>query len=104
MRKTINFKRVLFVALALVMLVGTVVTGVIGVSAENSTTPTSGTWGGIDWVLSDDGTLTISPTDNVITKKKPWSGELYARGEVPAAVNDAISAFSAKITHLTNFF
>lgn len=51
----------------------------------------SGTWGGIDWTLYNDGTLTISPTQNTITKTKPWSGELYQVGEWPAAVNDAIS-------------
>ena len=49
------------------------------------------TWGGIDWMLTEDGTLTIRPTDNAITKTKPWSGELYERGEWPAAVNDSIS-------------
>ena len=54
----------------------------------------SGTWGGIDWTLTDDGTLTIAPTVHEITKKKPWSGELYQVGEWPAAVNDAINAIT----------
>ena len=52
----------------------------------------SGTWGGIDWTLTDDGTLTIAPTVHTITKKKPWSGELYQVGEWPAAVNDALTS------------
>ena len=59
---------------------------------------TGGTWGGIDWTLDADGTLTITPTKNEITKKKPYSEtdpkEFYRVGEVPAAVNDAISAIA----------
>lgn len=56
----------------------------------------SGTWGGIDWVLDEDGMLTISPTVNEIEKTKPYSdsGELYQVGEVPAAVNDAVDAIA----------
>ena len=57
-----------------------------------------GTWGGIDWTLTTDGTLTIAPTVNEITKVKPYSKtnpkELYQVGEWPAAVNDAITAIT----------
>lgn len=64
------------------------------VTALAAEVDSSGTWGGIDWVLGTDGTLTISPTQNTITKYKPWTNpkELYKVGEWPAAVNDAISA------------
>ena len=61
-------------------------------SAHEHEIDTLGTWGGIDWTLTTDGTLIIAPTVNPITKKKPWSGELYQVGEWPAAVNDAITS------------
>lgn len=63
---------------------------------QNGNIESGGTWGGIDWTLTTDGTLTIAPTVNEITKIKPYSdtNELYQVGEVPAAVNDAISAIT----------
>lgn len=82
-------KRILAALLSICLLVGLLPTAAFADAA------TGGTWGGIDWTLSEDGTLTIAPTVNTITKTKPWSTtspkELYEVGECPAAVNDAIS-------------
>lgn len=70
----------------------------VNVASESIDGTSGGTWGGIDWTLTSDGTLTIAPTVNEITKTKPYSKtnpkELYQVGEVPAAVNDAISAIT----------
>ena len=67
-------------------------------SAQEQEIDSKGTWGGIDWTLTTDGTLTIAPTVNEITKVKPYSKtnpkELYQVGEWPAAVNDAITAIA----------
>jgi len=38
----------------------------------------SGTWGGIDWTLSEDGTLTISPSSNPVPDEN--CGKQYASG------------------------
>lgn len=84
--------------LLLVLLSITYAGGGGNLSAQEPEIDSYGTWGGIDWTLTTDGTLTIAPTDNEITKIKPWSKtepkELYQRGEWPAAVNDAISAIT----------
>ena len=53
----------------------------------------SGAMGGVDWTLTDDGTLTISPAQGEVTKKKPDSQELYKAGEWAAAVNDAATGY-----------
>ena len=78
--------------LTLLIILLSVLCGSSNLSAQEI--ESSGTWGGIDWTLTTDGTLTIAPTDNEITKVKPWSGEYYQRGEWPAAVNDAITAIT----------
>ena len=87
-------KRILSMFLCLCLLAGLL--PVQTLAAESAVT--RGTWGGIDWTLTTDGTLTIAPTVNEITKTKPYSEtnpkELYQVGEVPAAVNDAISAIT----------
>ena len=46
---------------------------------------TSGTWGGIDWTLTDDGTLTIKPTEGTpgTDNSGKWS---YEVGQWPEAV------------------
>ena len=100
-----KFKRLLACLLSLMMVVSLFPLSAVTASAakidetntvsENNndeiTVVDGGTWGGIDWTYTSDGTLTIAPTDNEITKTKPWSGELYQRGELPAAVNDDIN-------------
>ena len=86
------------ILMLLILLSITYADGGGNLSAQEPEIESSGTWGGIDWTLTTDGTLTIAPTDNEITKIKPWSEtnpkELYQRGEWPAAVNDAISAIT----------
>ena len=95
------FKKTLAWLLALMMIIGMMPISVFAAETETGdsngiveTIEANGTWGGIDWTLTSDGTLTIAPTENEITKKKPWSGELYKKGEWPAAVNDAITAIT----------
>lgn len=54
----------------------------------------SGTWGGIDWTLTTDGTLTIEPTNNEITDKKHGNqSKFYERGQVPCGANLAWTAY-----------
>ena len=101
-----KFKRLLACLLSFMMVVSLFPMSAITAFAEESdeiatvsdNETKSGTWGGIDWTLTTDGTLTIAPTVNEITKTKPYSKtnpkELYQVGEVPAAVNDAISAIT----------
>ena len=98
MNKNQNWRRVLSLLFAMVMLVSIMVVGaIVAFADEAETEPTvvsSGTWGGIDWTLDSEGTLTIAPTKNTITLVKPYSGngELYAVGEWPAAVNSTVTA------------
>ena len=102
-----KFKRLLVCLLSLMMVVSIFsMSAITAFAAEadeiatvsESTIIDGGTWGGIDWTLTTDGTLTIAPTVNEITKTKPYSKtnpkELYQVGEVPAAVNDAITAIT----------
>lgn len=95
-----KIKRMLATLLSLTLVLSMVSTGIVPAYAaeETTTVSESGTWGGIDWTLTTDGTLTITPTVNEITKTKPYSEtnpkERYQVGEVPAAVNDAISAIT----------
>lgn len=57
----------------------------LGSNGEVAKQPESGTWGGIDWTLTNDGTLTIAPT-----KGEPVSdansGKTYEVGEWREAV------------------
>ena len=88
-------KRILSMLLCLCLLAGLLPVQTL---AADAAIDSSGTWGGIDWTLTVDGTLTIAPTKNEITKVKPYSEtnpkELYQVGEVPAAVNDAVSTIT----------
>ena len=93
------FKRFLACLLSLMMLVSLIPFGAISVSAaeveeeeinsvsesnDEITVVDSDTWGGIDWTLTSDGTLTIAPTDNEITDVRQWDhSQLYERGEWP---------------------
>ena len=104
MNKT--FKKFLFCLLSLTLLISICAVGAFAASTDEgevnavseSNIVDGGTWGGIDWTLTSDGTLTIAPTVNEITKAKPYSKtnpkELYQVGEVPAAVNDTISSIT----------
>ena len=55
-------KRIIGIFITVVMLVGLMTVISISVSAEEPAIESSGTWGGIDWTLTTDGTLTIAPT------------------------------------------
>ena len=77
-------KRILSMLLCLCLLVGFMPLQTL--AAESIVT--GGTWGGIDWTLDADGTLTITPTDKVITDYKHGNKtELYERGQVPCGAN-----------------
>ncbi|MBR4847026.1 MAG: leucine-rich repeat protein, partial [Phascolarctobacterium sp.] len=80
-KQTKVFSRTLALVLTVLMLV---VAGIFAVTAADDV-QSSGTWGGIDWTLTTDGTLTISPTNGEPTQlanKKT----AFKVGEWPEAV------------------
>ena len=78
-------KRILNVLFVCMVIVGLMVVMSISASAASPVSVGSGTWGGIDWVLTEDGTLTISPTKGTPTTDNSgkWS---YEVGQWPEAV------------------
>ena len=93
-----KFKRLLACLLSLMMVVSIFPMSAITASAaeidETNTVSESndeitvvdgGTWGGIDWTLTDDGTLTIAPTKGTPTKIANKKTE-FKVGEWPEAV------------------
>ena len=95
MKKTNKTMRILSV-LALVLCL-MMVLGMTAFAAEPETASeieSSGTWGGIDWSLTIDGTLTIAPTDGELsTPRHGKTSEVYARGELPVGADYAIENY-----------
>lgn len=82
------WRKVLSIALCAVMIVGLVPAGIFTVFAESvedlyvtpeATVIAQGTWGGIDWVLTDDGTFTVSPAETPVAD--PNCGKVYKSGD-----------------------
>ena len=89
-----KFKRLLACLLSLMMVVSLFPMSAITASAgeidetntvSESEIESSGTWGGIDWTLTTDGTLTIAPTQGEPTKLANKKTE-FTVGEWPEAV------------------
>ena len=82
-----TLKRAMFFKALVVMLFAFAATGYA---------QTSGTWGGIDWTLDTEGTLTIAPTTGTPTKDNSgkWS---YEVGQWPEAVKYNSSGGAADI-------
>ncbi len=94
MHMKLNFKRLMAMFLSIMMVVGMLPTMVFaedGVATINesdvaaSAVVKSDTWGGIDWTLTEDGTLTIAPTKGTPTTDNSgkWT---YEVGQWPEAV------------------
>ena len=90
-------KNITTIILAASMILLTIFVGTFAVFAENAQEIVSkGTWGGIDWTLSADGTLTIVPTDNEITDARHGNtSKLYERGQIPCGANLAWTVYYA---------
>ena len=98
-----KFKRLLACLLSLMMVVSLFpMSAITAFAAEadeiatvsGSTIASSGTWGGIDWTLTEDGTLTIAPTENEIKDYKHGNKtQLYERGQIPCGANLAWTAY-----------
>ena len=84
-KQTKVFSRTLALVLTVLMLV---VAGIFVITAGAEETGTkSGTWGGIDWTLTTDGTLTIAPTKGTpVPDKNAPTKRTYEVGEWREAV------------------
>ena len=64
----------------------TLVVMLFAFAATGNAQTSSGTWGGIDWTLTEDGTLTIAPTKGEPVPDSNWPSYTYEVGQWREAV------------------